>query len=127
MALAVLGLASALGMRGLARVTDRVAVGGAASEVRAAFAVARALAVRRGERAAVRIDSSGAVVAVHVRGDTALRRPLAALYRVRLTSTRDSAAYAATGLGYGGSNLRVIVRRGTAVESVFVSRLGRVR
>ncbi len=126
-ALAVLGVAAALALRGLAHVTDGVAVRGAATDVRAAFATARALAVRRGERAAVRIDTAAGVLAVHLRGDTVLRRPVAALYRVRLSATRDSAAYGATGLGYGGSNLRVVVRRAAAVDTVVVSRLGRVR
>ena len=126
-ALVVLGVAAALGLRGLAHLTDAGAVRGAAAEVRSAFAAARSLAVRRGERAAVRLDTGAGVVAVHLRADTVLRRSLTELYRVRLSATRDSAAYGATGLGYGGSNLRVIVRRAAAVETVVVSRLGRVR
>jgi len=36
-------------------------------------------------------------------------------------------AYAASGLGYGASNLRVIVRRGASADTITVSRLGRVK
>lgn len=126
-ALAVLGVAAGLALRGMAHVADGAAVRAGAAEVRSAFALARALAVRRGERAAVRFDTTTATVVVHQRNDTVLRRPLALLYRVRLSVTRDSAAYAATGVGYGGSNLRALVRRGAVAETVVVSRLGRVR
>lgn len=125
--LALLSVAAAVGLRGLSRVTERVAVRGAAAEVRAVFAEARAVAVRRGERAAVRIDTVGGAIAVHLRGDTVVRRSLWRLYRVGLAATRDSAAYGASGLGYGGSNLRITLRRGAAVDTVVVSRLGRVR
>jgi hypothetical protein len=50
-----------------------------------------------------------------------------ALYGVRLEPSRDSMAYAPSGLGWGGANLRVVVRRGAAADTVVVSRLGRVR
>jgi hypothetical protein len=36
-------------------------------------------------------------------------------------------SYAPTGMGYGAANLSVVVRRNAAVETVYVSRLGRVR
>jgi hypothetical protein len=83
--------------------------------------------VLRAERAAVRLDTVRTAVAVHVRGDSALGRPLGTLYGVRLSTTRDSMAYGGTGLGHGAANLRVVVRRHAAAETVWVSRLGRVR
>lgn len=126
-ALVVLGLALGFGLRGASQLRDGTAVRGASAELRSAFAAARAGAVRRGERAAVRIDTVAGTVVVHLRTDTVLRRSLAGLYGVRLSATRDSAAYGTAGLGYGGSNLRVTVRRGAATDTVVVSRLGRVR
>jgi hypothetical protein len=36
-------------------------------------------------------------------------------------------SYSATGLGYGAANLSVFVRRNDSVDTVFVSRLGRLR
>ena len=56
-----------------------------------------------------------------------LRRPLRAVYGIVLASNRDSAVYDPRGLGYGVTNLTVIVRRGTMVDTLTMSRLGRVR
>jgi hypothetical protein len=83
--------------------------------------------VLRGTRTAVRLDADRASVPVHAGADTALRRPLAAAHGVTLATTRDSAAYAPSGLGFGASNLSAVLRRGGVAETVVVSRLGRVR
>lgn len=126
-ALAVLGLLAAFALRAGAPLVDAARARSAGDEVRSAFATARALAALRAERAAVRLDTLRGAVTVHLRGDSALRRSLATLYGVRMSATRDSMAYAASGLGWGASNLRIELRRGAAVETVTVSRLGRVR
>lgn len=106
---------------------DRLAVDGAASGVMRALVDARASAMRLGARSAVAIDTQAAVMVVHLRSDTISRMHLNDLFGVSLQSSRDSIAYAATGLGYGASNAQIIVARGTAAETVSVSRTGRVR
>ena len=126
-ALALLGILAALAIGAAARVVDQARARGAAAEVRAALGLARRAAVLRGERTAVRFDTARAAVAVHVRADTLASRPLGALHGVRLAATRESTAYGGDGLGFGAANLRVIVRRGAAAETVTVSRVGRVR
>jgi prepilin-type N-terminal cleavage/methylation domain-containing protein len=125
--LGLLGLVAAFAVRAGVPLLDAARVRSAADELRSAYATARELAALRSERAAVRIASATGTVVVHLRTDTALRRPLGALYGVRLTPSRDSMAYAASGLGWGAANLQVVVARGAAAETVAVSRLGRVR
>lgn len=126
-ALVLLGLLAAFALRAGAPLVDAARVRSAGDELRAAYATARGLAELRAERAAVRVDVAAGTVVVHLRADTALRRPLTALYGVRLATTRDSMAYAPSGLGWGAANLRVIATRGAAADTVTVSRLGRVR
>lgn len=106
---------------------DRIAVDGAASGIVRALVDARAAAIRLGGRAAVSVDTQNASLAVHVQGDTLARIPLRDLFGVALTSSRDSMAYSATGLGFGATNSSLVVRRGAAAETVSVSRTGRVR
>jgi hypothetical protein len=76
---------------------------------------------------ATTFDVPTARLAVHSYGDTVEVRPLAALYGISLSATRDSVTYAANAMGYGASNTRIIVARGAVAETITVSRLGRVR
>lgn len=126
-AVTLIGILAALAFGGTARIVDEARARGAAADVRNAFGLARRVAMLRGERAAVRLDTARARVAVHLRADTILRRPLGHVFGVRLAVTRESTAFGGDGLGYGAANLRVVVRRGAAAETVVVSRLGRVR
>lgn len=106
---------------------DRLAVDGATSALTSALADARHLAARWNRRTALSIDTSTATLILHAGVDTLDRVPLASLFRVSLTTTRDSVAYYPSGLGYGASNTTLVVRRGAAAETVTVSRIGRVR
>jgi type II secretory pathway pseudopilin PulG len=106
---------------------DRIAVDGAASGIVRALVDARAAAIRLGARAAVAVDTQTASLAVHMQGDTLAQIRLRDLFGVALTSSRDSMAYSATGLGFGATNSSLVVRRGAAAETVSVSRTGRVR
>jgi type II secretory pathway pseudopilin PulG len=125
--IAVLGVLAAVGARGAARAADTAAVHAAGAELRAAFGAARALAVHRAARVAVRLDSAAGTVVVHDGADTVRRLALRATYGVRLAATRDSMAYAPPGLGHGAANLRVVLARGRSADTTVVSRLGRVR
>ena len=124
--LALVALLLAVTVQPMHRLVDRLAVNGAASDAAAAFATARHLAISRGVRAAVTIDERRALLRVTVQHDTTVR-PLGEIHGVTLESTRDSMAYTPLGLGFGGANFRLVFRRGRAAESLYVSRLGRVR
>ena len=125
--IAVLGLLAALVVRSISRQLDQFAVRSAARETRDIFASAREYAVARGVRTAVQIDPMLTELSAHADADTIVARRLGALHGVTLSTSRDSMAYSPSGLGYGASNLRIIVAKRAAAETVTVSRLGRVR
>jgi len=108
-------------------VRDRAAVLGATTLLTSALADARHLAVRWQRRTAVRVDTSLGHVVVHALADTLVRAPLQQIFGVTIAATRDSIAFYPTGLGFGAANTRLIVARGSAAETVTVSRAGRVR
>jgi prepilin-type N-terminal cleavage/methylation domain-containing protein len=106
---------------------DRIAVQSAAGDVHATLALARTLALAGGSAVAVDVDSMGGVLRVRRGAEILLTRGIGHAHGVRLDRTRDSLTYDHRGLGRGAANLSLIVRRRTAAETVFVSRLGRVR
>lgn len=118
---------AATAIPGFRAVRDRLAVHGATSALTSALADTRHAARRWSRRTALTADTAAALIVVRAGIDTVARHPLGALYGVRLRVTRDSVAYQPTGAGYGASNATFILSRGTAAETVTVSRLGRVR
>ena len=106
---------------------DRLSVRAAVAETVSTFALARRWSVTRASRTAVTIDTLDATLTVRSFGDTVMRRNLGRAHGVTLAATRDSMAYAPNGLGYGASNLSIMVRRGAVTDTIVVSRLGRVR
>jgi len=106
---------------------DRMSVRAAAVETVATFAMARRWSLSRSSRTAITVDTVFATLTVRSFSDTIARRDLASSHGVTVSASRDSMAYAPNGLGYGASNLTMVLRRGAAAETIFVSRLGRVR
>ena len=109
------------------RLLDRIAVSAASSDVHATLAFARSLALAGGSAVAVDVDSITGTIRIRRSVETLVSRNIAGAHGVRVSSTRDSLTYDPRGLGRGAANLSVVIRRGAAVETVFVSRLGRVR
>jgi prepilin-type N-terminal cleavage/methylation domain-containing protein len=126
-ALIVIGVLAAIAGVRVAALRDHISVRAAATEAVATFALARRWSLSRAVRTAVTIDTAGAALTVRSYGDTVAHRRLGAVHGVLVGATRDSMAYAPNGLGYGASNLTVVIRRGASAESIVVSRLGRVR
>ena len=110
----------------LGAAADRAAVRAAVSEAAAVFIGARNAAIYRRAPVAVHIDTVAALLLT--RADTLVlrRRDLKAL-GVYLSASRDSMAFDGRGLGDGAANLSLVVRRGQAADTLFLSRLGRVR
>ena len=127
MVLAIIAVLCGIAIPRLSEARDESAVRGAAAQVVTALALARSAAVLRASRVAVVIDADAATLRVLAEAETLQVRPLRPEFGVTLEATRDSVAYGPTGRGYGAANSSVILRRGSAADTVFVSRLGRVR
>jgi prepilin-type N-terminal cleavage/methylation domain-containing protein len=125
--LVMVGILTAMSVPKLTAMGERISVHSAGAEILAELATARQTAIAHGTRVAVRIEALSGRVTVASRTDTILTRRVGAAHHVTLSVTRDSIAYSPTGLGYGAANTRIIVRRGHAADTIFVSRLGRAR
>lgn len=123
----VSGLLTTLAVPRLAHLRDASSVRSAMTDLGSAFATARQTAITRRTTVAVVFDTANGEVRLRSAGETLLRRTLRASYSVSLGANRDSAVYDPRGLGYGVSNLSVTVRRGEFVDTLTMSRLGRVR
>jgi prepilin-type N-terminal cleavage/methylation domain-containing protein len=123
--LAVAGVLATLSLPRLGRLRDASAVRAALSDLGATFAYARQAAVTRRTNVAVVFDTAAATVRVRVGAETLARRNLYATYGVALGANRDSTVYDARGLGFGVSNVSVVVRRRWIVDTFTMSRLGR--
>ena len=119
------GILTALAVPRLVRLRDASSVRAAMTDVGAAFATARQAAVTRRTSVAVVFDTAAGTLRVSSAGETILRRSLRASYSVSVGANRDSAVYDARGLGFGLTNLSLTVRRGTFVDTLTMSRLGR--
>lgn len=123
----ILGLVAGLAFPRFGSYRDRIAVDVATSSTLSLLATARHAALRRATRTAVHLDSAAGTVSIVAGIDTLERRPLREVHGVEFSTTRDSIAFAPTGLGYGAANTQIVIRRGAAADTIAVSRLGRAR
>lgn len=126
--LIVLSLLSALALLTIASgapLLEAAAMETAVRDATSLFAFARDHALSSGERTAVRVDATHHRLLVHAGRDTLAAADFA-LRAVRLSASRDSMAYAPSGLGVGAANLTLILTRGSRADTIVVSRLGRV-
>ena len=123
----VLSILSAIAIPWAGDVLDKIRVRSAATEIQSVFSAARHIALARAVHATVEVDTAARSITVSVGRDTVRKRELGIAHDVLLSATRTRMSYSATGVGYGAANLSVVVRRNRAVDTVFVSRLGRVR
>lgn len=120
-------LLSAIAVPRTVRLMDRIVVRAAVDAIAGACALARSAAVARGTVVDVTIDADARAVRVAAGPDTLLDRSLDPGGPLTLSASRTLVRYAPTGLGYGASNTTVIARRRDAADTLYTSRLGRVR
>ena len=126
-ALAMMALLLSIALQRFTALRDAMSVRAAVADLGSTFSLGRQLAVSRRRVVAIVLDTGSGVVEVRSGGSKIVRRELGAAYGVHLGSNRDSAVFDARGLGYGLSNLSVAIRRGHFVDTLTMSRLGRVR
>jgi type II secretory pathway pseudopilin PulG len=128
MVIVLLGVLAGLAAPKLAGWSDRLAVMRAVEEVAGFHRGARLRAVVGSEYVQlVYTGDSLVATAVDPPNSVIARRPGPARWGVSLNASRDVIRLYPNGLGLGGSNTRIVLRRGEAAESLTVSRLGRLK
>ena len=128
----VLLIITALTAVGLPRIgpfLDRIATDHAAREVTTAIAVARHGAVMQGMRARLTIAGDSLRFDRMEQGTWTpwIRWPGPTHLAVGIEVSNPVVVFGPTGVGWGVSNTKVVLRRGSQVETITVSRLGRVK
>ena len=126
-ALCIISVLTAIAVPEAGKLLDRIRVRGAVADIQALFGAARHIAIARSAQSTVEIDTARRTVYVSVGSDAVRRHDIGAEHDVQLSASRVRMSYSPTGIGYGAANLSVVVRRSAVVDTVFVSRLGRVR
>lgn len=106
---------------------DRVEVRGAVSEIESMFSLARHTAIAHGALVSIDIDAARSTVSIRSGSDLIRTREVGLAHGVTLAANRASVSYSPIGVGYGAANLSLVISRGRTVDTVVVSRLGRVR
>jgi prepilin-type N-terminal cleavage/methylation domain-containing protein len=125
--LCILSILSAIAIPRASRFLDGIHVRAATIEIESLFSTARHLAIARGTQTTVEIDTATRAIYVSAAGVRLRNAEIGANHDVRFSATRSAMSYSATGMGYGAANLSVVVRRNAYADTVFVSRLGRLR
>jgi prepilin-type N-terminal cleavage/methylation domain-containing protein len=128
-AVTVAALLLAIGLPRLEGLLDWAAADRAAREVTTALAVARAAAVMRGTRARVTIAADTLRIDRWEETDWQpyQRWPGPISRGVTLEVSNPEVVFGPTGMGWGASNTRIVLRRGSYTETITTSRLGRVK
>jgi Tfp pilus assembly protein FimT len=106
---------------------DGIEVRGAITEIESMFSLARHTAIARGSQISFDIDAPRGILSIRSGTEILRAREVGAAHGVSLATNRTSITYSPIGVGYGAANFSLIVSRGRAVDTVVVSRLGRVR
>lgn len=110
------------------RWSDRMAVERAVWDIAVFYHAARQSAVLRGRDTRIEFGTDS-LRAVQAGGpdSVVLSRPGPGRHGVVLTASRPTITLEAGGVGLGGANTKLVVRRGGAADSLTTSRLGRLK
>lgn len=126
--LTVIGIVACLAVPRISRYADRLAVRRAGDEVAAFFNRVRITAVYRAVRVRVEFTDDSLIATAEGPVDTPVWvSPGPSRHGVSLTASRSEIRFYPNGLGLGGANTKLVLRRGAATDSLTISRLGRLR
>jgi type II secretion system protein H len=127
--LVVIGVTCAVALPGLRDTLDRIAVERSAADVSLALAVARNGAVMWATRARLRISADSLRVDRWADSAWATRQswPGPASRGVALEASNPEVVFGPTGMGWGVSNTKIVLWRGSHSATLTTSRLGRVK
>src|SRR3989454_5738427 len=128
-ALAIVAVVTAVTLPSVGGLLDWIAVNTAAQDVATALAAARNAAVMQGSRTRLTIAPDTLRID-RWRGDSwdaVLRWPGPLAHGVTLEVSNPEVGFDPIGLGWGVSNTSVVMRRGSRIETLTVSRVGRVK
>ena len=106
---------------------DSIEVRGAITEIESMFSLARHVAISRGAQSTLEIDASAGIISLRVGSEGVRSRDLRTAHGVTISSNRASMTYSPIGVGYGAANFSLVVSRNNVVDTVVISRLGRIR
>lgn len=127
--LAIAAIVAALALPRLAGILDLLAADAAARDVTTALTVARSVAIAqsRWSRFLIGPDSLRIDLWAVAGWEPHLRWPGPAERGVALRVTNPQVIFGPTGIGWGASNTTVTLSRGSQVETITTSRVGRVK
>ena len=126
---ALAGFMLALALPRFGRALDHYTADAAAREITTLIATARYTAIAQGKRTRLRVNSDSLVIDTLGRVDWGLIRawPGPGQRGVTLAASNHVVTFAPNGIPWGVANTTISLWRGSHVETVVVSRLGRVR
>ena len=125
--LSLVGILTAISLSRAGAFIDRNEVYGAATEAESMFSRARHIAIARGVQTTLDIDPRRRTLSIRSTNDVLSTRDIGAAHGVDINANRTSITYSPIGVGYGAANFTMILSRGRAADTIYVSRLGRVR
>ena len=126
-AVALIAALTAISIPRASGFVDSIEVRGAVTEIESMFSLARHSAIARGSQVTLTIDAAARTLSVAAGAQLIRTREVGLAHGVLLSTNRTSITYSPIGVGYGAANFSLIVSRGRVVDTVVVSRLGRVR
>jgi len=125
----IIGVVASIVTLPLRRTLDRIAVAGAAQRFASVHETARQTAIARATlvRYELARDSAAVALATRTSGGAWDTLRVWTLGPVQVAASQRAVTFSPLGVGYGASNSRVVFARGAAVETLTVSRTGRLR